>query len=64
MDARCQICGGRFSAWRVTEARFDVGVLKNYKVQVCDDCTERIEAALISVLAIRKQVEPLDAKGG
>jgi len=54
MATRCQVCQRERDSWRVSQASFDVGTLRNYKLQVCDDCAKRIEDALIPSIAIRR----------
>lgn len=51
----CQRCGQHGSSWNIHQAQFSVGTVKDWKVQLCEDCTARVEAALVNALQPAKE---------
>lgn len=53
MDATCQRCLKRDFHWCVSQAEFTVGTVKGWKVQLCRECTEAVESALMRAMEHR-----------
>lgn len=50
MMAICQRCKKRDHYWMVKQAEISVGSLDHWKLQLCEDCTKAVEAAVLFVL--------------
>lgn len=53
LNAICQRCGRRESEWTIREAHIHIGTIRNWKIQLCIECTGYIEDALIPLLGRR-----------
>ena len=50
LTSMCQRCGAKSDAWRVMQSEMNVGRLKHWKLQMCEDCTAHVERAIIAAL--------------
>lgn len=50
MTGFCQRCGEPKPNWVVREAQFNVGDIDHWKVQLCEDCTTKVQQAVLAAL--------------
>lgn len=50
MMGLCQRCGATRDSWTVRQARFHVGRIDEWKVQLCQSCAEGVEQAVLAAL--------------
>lgn len=49
-QAKCQVCGTGRDYWTLASVEINCGALRNWKVQACRECVQRIEDACIVAL--------------
>lgn len=50
MLTTCQRCFGSRDSWNIHQAELHVGRIKNWKVQLCEACTEAVEQTVLASL--------------
>lgn len=58
----CQRCKGERFHWTIRAARFDIGRISNWTVQLCEECTDVVVVALGKALS-DDAVDPAVARG-
>jgi hypothetical protein len=56
MMGLCQRCGDARDSWTVKQARFHVGRIEEWKIQLCNACSESVEQAVL--VALRMPTKP------
>lgn len=46
----CQRCGGGKDGWNVHQAEFSVKGIDHWKVQLCNECSDAVEQAVLAAL--------------
>jgi hypothetical protein len=63
MQAICQRCGERKSAWTVKQADFNVRELQFWTVQLCELCAVQVEMLVRAALASPLPMDAVDPAG-
>ena len=50
MTAICQRCSKQVYDWNIRQTTVSVGRLKGWTVQICEQCTKDVEAAVLTAL--------------
>ncbi len=48
--ALCQRCGKAYDNWLIRQAHFNVGKIADWKLQLCQQCTDEADSALRTAL--------------
>lgn len=50
MRSLCQLCGASEDTWRIHQALLHLGRIQNWKIQMCEGCTDVVEHTLLAAL--------------